>query len=61
MVAGIGIGLPVGFFLYLLSGSRPSSDIGFLVYGCVPLLAASLLMWSGVAMMNRRFKKGAGV
>jgi hypothetical protein len=52
IIAGVGVGLPVGFFLYLLWVATES--ISALLYGVVLVLAAGLLIWSGVAIMNRR-------
>ena len=55
ILAGLGIGLPVGFFLYLLWLATKS--ISALLYGGVFVLAFGLLIWCGVAIMDRRDKR----
>jgi hypothetical protein len=55
ILAGLGIGVPVGFLLYLLWVATES--LSALLYGVVFVLAAGLLIWSGVAIMDRRDKR----
>jgi hypothetical protein len=55
ILAGIGTGLPVGFLLYLLWVATES--VSALMYGGVFVLAAGLLIWCGVALMDRRDKR----
>jgi hypothetical protein len=55
IIAGLGIGLPVGFVLYLLWVATES--VSALLYGGVFVLAVGLLIWSGVAIMNPRDKR----
>ena len=52
ILAGLGIVLPVGFLLYLLWVATDYS-ISALLYGGLFVLAAGLLIWSGVAIMDR--------
>ena len=55
ILAGLGRGLPVGFVLYLFWLATES--VSALIYGGVFVLAAVLLMWSGVAIMDRKSKR----
>ena len=55
IMAGIGIGLPVGLVLYLLWVATES--VWAPLYGGVLVLAAGLLIWSGAAIMDRRGKR----
>ena len=55
ILAGLGIGLPVGFVLYLFWVATES--ISGLLYGGVFFLAAGLLIWCGVAITNRKDKR----
>lgn len=55
IIAGIGIGLPVGFALYMLW--TVTGSMSAVMYGGIFLAAAGLLFWSGAAIMDRRDKR----
>jgi hypothetical protein len=55
IIAGAGIGLPIGFVLYALWVVTDS--ILAPLYGGLFLLAVGLLIWTGVAFMDHRDKR----
>jgi hypothetical protein len=55
ILAGVGIGLPVGFCLYLLWVVTDS--VTAVIYGGILFMAVGLLIWSGMAFLDRRDKR----